>query len=242
MRANLLEKERYAVGSPPVRVLVIAPHADDETIGLGGTIARHAAAGDEVTVAVVTGHGAEPHPLWPRSAWDRVRDEARRATALLGVKALVFEEVPAARVAEQPPWRLNQLTSSIVERAAPEVLYVPFPYDLHKDHRELFHSLSVAWRPSSAVGRAIREIYCYEVLSETHWNIPYVEAGFLPHAFVDISAQLETKMAALACYESQLRPSPDPRSPEAIRALAVLRGHQVGVAAAEALVAVRLLR
>jgi LmbE family N-acetylglucosaminyl deacetylase len=225
------------------RVLVVAPHADDETIGPGGTIARHAREGDSVHVAVVTGHGDhEPHPLWPRSVWDRVRAEAHAACRVLGVAELLFDEVPAALVADQPVWQLNKVTDAIVERVQPDLLYVPFPLDLHKDHREVFHSLSVAWRPSSAAGRRIREIYCYEVQSETHWNVPYVEQGFLPTSWVDISETLEVKLEALACYESQVRPPPHPRSVEALRALAVWRGSQMGMRAAEAFVTVRTLR
>jgi N-acetylglucosamine malate deacetylase 1 len=225
------------------RVLVIAPHADDETIGLGGTIARHAREGDEVTVAVVTGHGDDgPHPLWPTSVWDAVRAEAREACRILAVKELLFEEVPAALVADQPVWKLNRVTGAIVERVKPDVLYVPFPFDLHKDHREVFHSLSVTWRSSSATGRGMREVYCYEVQSETHWNVPYVEPGFLPTRFVDVTDTLEVKLRALACYKTQMRPSPDARSLEAIRALAVWRGSQVGMSAAEAFVTVRTLR
>jgi LmbE family N-acetylglucosaminyl deacetylase len=224
-------------------VLVVAPHADDETLGAGGTIARHAREGDLVYVAVVTGHGDESaHPLWPRSVWERVRGEAGAACRILGVKELIFEEVPAALVADQPAWKLNRATSAIVERIQPDVLYVPFAFDLHKDHREVFHSLSVAWRASSPTGRGIRQIYCYEVQSETHWNVPYVEAGFLPTSFVDIGETLETKLEALACYESQIRPFPDARSPEAVRALATWRGSQMGMRAAEAFVTVRTLR
>jgi LmbE family N-acetylglucosaminyl deacetylase len=225
------------------RVLVIAPHADDETIGMGGTIARHVRDGDEVTVAVVTGHGDDaPHPLWPSSLWERIRGEARAAMAVLGVTEILFEEVPAALVREQPLWKLNRTTSSLVERAQPDILYVPFPFDLHADHRAVFHSLSVAWRPSSATGRRIREIHCYEVQSETHWNIPYAEAGFLPTLWVDIGDTLETKLQALACYESQIRPAPDARSIEAVRALAVWRGSLMSMAAAEGFVTVRALR
>jgi LmbE family N-acetylglucosaminyl deacetylase len=138
-------------------------------------------------------------------------------------------------------WKLNRVTAGIVERARPEVLYAPFPFDLHKDHREVFHSLSVAWRPSET-GRAIREVYCYEVQSETHWNAPHVEAGFVPTTFVDVSETLQTKLRALACYESQIRPRPDSRSIDAVRALAVWRGSQIGVAAAEAFVTVRTIR
>ncbi len=104
-------------------VLVIAPHADDETLGMGGTIARHVDDGDRVTVAVLTGHGEEEaHPLWPRELWRRVRGEAARAMEVLGVEQLLFEEVPAAQVAEQPPWRLNALTGSLVEKVRPEIL------------------------------------------------------------------------------------------------------------------------
>jgi LmbE family N-acetylglucosaminyl deacetylase len=225
------------------RILVIAPHADDETIGMGGTIARHAREGHEVTVAVVTGHGDDgPHPLWPRDMWDRVRAEARRACEVLGVAELLFDEVPAAQVADQPVWKLNKVTGAIVERVRPEALYVPFPFDLHRDHREVFHSLSVAWRSSSAVGREIRDIHCYEVQSETHWNVPYLEPGFLPTLWMDIGDTLEVKLEAMACYKSQIRPAPDARSLEAVRALAVWRGSQMGMAAAEAFVAVRTLR
>jgi LmbE family N-acetylglucosaminyl deacetylase len=91
------------------------------------------------------------------------------------------------------------------------------------------------------VGRSIREIYCYEVLSETHLNIPYVEAGFLPNTWVDISETLNLKLKALQCYESQIRPAPDLRSLETVKALAGLRGAQMGVSAAEAFILIRKL-
>ncbi len=225
------------------RVLVIAPHADDETIGMGGTIARYAAEGAEVVVAVVTGHGDDgPHPLWPRSVWETVRAEAARACDILGVKELLFAEVPAVEVDLQPTWKLNQVTSQFVNDVKPDVLYVPFPFDLHKDHREIFHSLSVSWRSSTPVGRGIREVYCYEVQSETHWNAPYLEAGFLPTCWVDVADYIDAKLAALACYESQLRTLPDARSIEAVRALATWRGAQQGMLAAEAFVTIRTLR
>jgi LmbE family N-acetylglucosaminyl deacetylase len=224
------------------RVLVVAPHADDETLGMGGTIARLVAEGNRVTVAVLTGHGSEPHPLWPPATWETVRAEARRAMTELGVEDLRFEEVPAARVAEEPPWKLNRLTDGLVRDVAPDTLYVPFPFDLHKDHREVFHSLSVAWRPSAEHGRRIREVHCYEVVSETHWNAPYLEPGFLPTCWVDISDHLDAKLRAAARYESQLQPGPAPRSLDALDALARWRGSQIGVAAAEAFVTVRLLR
>lgn len=222
--------------------LVIAPHADDETLGLGGTIAKLSDEGHRVVVAVMTGHGEHgDHPLWGREVFDAVRTEAKAACQVLGVQALVFREVPAARVAEIPPYELNRITRDLVEEVRPERLYVPFPFDLHKDHRELFHSFSVAWRTSSPAGRGIREILAYETQSETHWNAPYLEAGFLPQVWTDITHQLERKLSALACYRSQVRPAPDARSLEAVEALARWRGAQVNVPAAEAFVLLRRL-
>ena len=157
----------------------------------------------------------------------------------MGVDELVFEEVPALLAAEEPIYKLNSLVGKLVQRLKPELLYVPFPFDLHRDHRTFFHALSVAWRPTSEIGRSIRGIYCYETQSETHWNIPYVEAGFLPTHFVDITETADIKRKAIACYQSQMHEFPATRSAEAMDALARWRGSLIGVAAAEAFVTVR---
>lgn len=224
------------------KVLVVAPHADDETLGCGATMARMASEGHDVTVAVMTGHGERgPHPLWPRSVWDTVRAEAREAMDVLGVKRLLFREIPAATLANHPVHEINKEAVGIVEEVRPEVLFVPFLWDLHKDHREIFHAFSVAWRTVSAAGKGIREIYAYETLSETHWNAAYLEPGFVPNVHVDVSDFLEKKLEALAKYKSQIHPPPATRSIEAVRAQAVWRGAQVGLRAAESFVLVRRL-
>jgi LmbE family N-acetylglucosaminyl deacetylase len=99
----------------------------------------------------------------------------------------------------------------------------------------------VHWRPYLPIGHTIREVYTYEVVSETHLNMPYVEQTFVPNRWVDVSDFIDLKMKALACYESQLQPHPAARSLEAVRALATWRGASIGVAAAEAFVIVRQL-
>lgn len=224
-----------------MKVLVVAPHADDEVLGVGGSIARHSASGDSVSVAIMTGHGENPHPLWTRETWVRGRAEAAKALELLGVDTLIFEEIPAAQVVEQPLWQLNAVTKKVLDEVRPDVLYVPFPFDMHKDHREIFHSFSVAWRPSNDAGGLVREVYAYETQSETHWNAAYLEPGFLPNTWVDIGDFLDRKLAALACYESQVQPWPHARSLEAVSHLARWRGSQMGMEAAEAFVLIRRL-
>ena len=223
-----------------MNVLVIAPHADDETIGCGGTIARYASEGHKVTVAIMTGHGDdEPHPVFPREVFDGIRAEATRAHAVLGVAQTILREIPSVRVAEQPLWKLNGIVRDIFEEVQPELVFVPFQFDLHEDHRRLFAACSVAWRPSSALGRNISAVYTYETPSETHWNFANVEPGFMPNVYVDISDHLETKLEALRCFASQIDPFPGARSIEALEALARFRGSQMHMAAAEAFVMVR---
>ena len=226
-----------------MKVLVIAPHADDETLGCGGTMARLADEGHEVTVAILTGHGDdEPHPLWGRDYFDLIRSEAEEAHALLGVAKTLLREIPSVSVSQQPLWYVNRVVAAVFEEVQPDSVFVPFQFDLHADHRALFSACSVAWRPNSETGRRIRNIYAYETPSETHWNFANVEPGFTPNCWMDISDHLDRKVAALRCFTSQIDPAPGARSIEALESLARWRGSQVHLAAAEAFVTVRHIR
>ena len=225
-----------------MNILVLAPHADDETLGCGGVIARFATEGHRVIVGVVTGPGEGEHPFVPKHLFDEVRAELRQAASILGVADIIFGNVATTMAADTQRRTLNAEVKRIIDAADPEVLFVPFPFDLHSDHREVFHAASIAWRPYLESGRRIREVYCYEVLSETHLNIPYVEQGFTPNCWFDISDQLEAKLTAFAAFRSQMQEAPLPRSLEALRAMAIWRGSQIGVRAAEAFVLVRNLR
>jgi LmbE family N-acetylglucosaminyl deacetylase len=225
-----------------MNILVLAPHADDETLGCGGVIARLAAEGHRVTVAVVTGPGEGEHPHVPQPLFDQIREELTEAGRILGVAEIVYGRVPTTLAADMERRALNAEVKRLIEGARPEILFAPFALDLHSDHREIFHAASIAWRPHLDLGRSIREVYCYEVPTETHLNFPYVEQGFIPNSWFDISDHLETKLRAFAAFKSQAQEPPMPRSPEALRALATWRGSQIGVRAAEAFVLVRSLR
>lgn len=216
------------------RVLVIAPHPDDEVFGVGGTILRHVATGDEVHAAVVT--VASP-PLFDESIVPVVREEARRAWDILGVSGSRFLEVPAALPERTPNHVLNQKIAAVIQDLRPHTLYLPFPGDLHVDHQRVFLAGLVGARPLP--GCAVRRILCFETLSETNWNAPFLSPMFQPNVFVDISNFLEAKIRAASCYETQVKPFPNERSLEALRALAIHRGSTVGVPAAEAFVLVR---
>ena len=85
----------------------------------------------------------------------------------------------------------------------------------------------------------VRQLWCYETLSETEWSPPISSAVFYPTVFVDISDFLPKKLDAMACFKTQIQPAPNPRSLQAIEALARYRGSTIGTHAAEAFVLVR---
>ena len=216
------------------RTLVVAPHPDDETLGAGGTIARLAKAGHQVTVAVVT--TGQP-PDYSASDVAKVRHEAEQAHAILGVRQTLWLDLPAARLVETPRRALNAALQEAIAQTEPTTMLLPFVGDVHIDHQLTFEAGMVAARPHQAAYPAT--ILAYETLSETNWNAPYLTPGFLPNVFIDITDTLELKLAAMRAYGSQLRASPHERSIEALKALATLRGATVHRPAAEAFVLVR---
>jgi LmbE family N-acetylglucosaminyl deacetylase len=218
-----------------VRALVVAPHPDDEILGAGGVISRLSQTGHDVEVVVVT--SGQP-PLFTESYVQRVQDEARQAHRTLGVKESIFlEGFPAAGLDALPSHRLNHALTEVVTTRAPDWLFLPFAGDIHRDHQIVFTSALVAARPSGP--HRVRAIYAYETLSETNWHAPPITPGFHPNIFFDVTDFLPAKLEAMECYASQLKPFPNERSLEAVKALARYRGATVGVEAAEAFVLVR---
>jgi len=218
------------------RVMVVAPHPDDETLGVGGTIAKYSAQGAEVFVLMVSGHLP---PLYSREVYDKTVSEAEAAFELLGVSQSEFLEIPATMIDDQPLHEVNGRISKIVNDFNPHIVFCPYP-DRHVDHRLVFDSVMVATRPVG-VGRDIEIVATYETLSETHWNAPHIEPNFTPNWVVDITEQIDKKLDALRCYKSQISDFPGPRSIEAVEALAKFRGTQAGFAYGEGFHIVRMV-
>lgn len=218
-----------------MKVLVIAPHPDDEVLGLGGTMHRLAAERHDVVVAIATKGWA---PLFPDEQVAQVRAEAEAANAGLGVRRVRFMDLPVTRLEALPRHELNAAFDELIRTERPDMVFLPFPGDRHEDHRQTFGAALVALRPTA--GRpTVGRVLCYETVSETHWAAAQVEPGFEPQLYVDIGAHLDAKLAAMSVYRSQLRTAPDARSLEAVRALAQWRGSVMNLRAAEAFVVVR---
>lgn len=214
--------------------LVIAPHPDDEVLGVGGTIAKLSAQGAEVHVAIVT--RGEP-PRFSAEYTANVRAESAAAHRLLGVTQTHFLEFPAAELDRVGHAELNARIGELVAQVSPDTLFIPFIGDIHLDHQLVFTSALVASRPRHP-GVPVR-VLAYETLSETNWWAPGITPAFVPNVFVEITDTLEAKIEAFREFRSQVKEVPDERSPEVIRALALVRGAAVFRHAAEAFMLVR---
>lgn len=213
-----------------MRILVLAPHNDDEVLGVGGTIAKFAKNGHEVYVCEVT---SDPDP----ELVNRIKSEALEAHRILGVKETIFLELPVVALKDTKTYIINKKFKDVVQLIKPQIAFLPHKGDIHIDHQGTTKAAMVALRPIE--NPQLKEIYSYETLSETEWNIPSVENAFLPNTYSDISAYLQKKLDAMACFQTQLCQFPHLRSLEAIEALAKLRGSTVGCRSAEAFILIR---
>ncbi len=216
-------------------VLIIAPHPDDETLGVGGTAAKFISHGDNVTVLIVSGHLP---PLYSIEAYDKTVEEAKLAFNILGIKNHKFLKIPATMIGNEPIHVLNKKMSDVIEETEPNIVLCCYP-DRHIDHQQIFQSVMVSTRPVG-VGKKIEILAAYETLSETHWNAAHIEPNFTPNWVVDITEFIDIKLQALACYKSQIPEFPGPRSVEAVEALAKFRGTQYGFAYGEAFHIIRM--
>jgi LmbE family N-acetylglucosaminyl deacetylase len=219
-----------------VNVLVFAAHPDDEVLGMGGTIAVHADRGDTVRVVCVTDGSSTQYPD-DQSVRARKDDEAQRAAAALGVESYVHLDLPDMRLDTVPHVELNRHVEQHVRDFSPMVVYTAQP-DVNLDHRALFESVAVAVRP--VPGQLVRRLLTYAPTSSTEWT-PAPTNWFVPNWFVDITSTLDRKLAAFACFETETREYPHPRSERALRAYAEYFGSSIGAEYAEPFVLVRSL-
>ena len=213
----------------PLRVAVVSTHPDDETFGPGGTLARHARRGDRVYACIVT---EAYEPDWPGEGIRLIREHARQAFDALGISEAIFLGFPTVKLNTVPNKELTDRLQGFVDDVRPDVVYAPFPGDLNADHSIVAKAAAVAARPVK--GRRITLFY-YEVLSSTEWGRIYLNRGFHPNLYVDISTTLKDKLNAAEMYSMEIRDFPHPRSSQGIETLARMRGMEVGLEAAEAL-------
>jgi LmbE family N-acetylglucosaminyl deacetylase len=216
-------------GKAVKRVLVIAAHPDDEVLGCGGTIALHVKAGDKVTTVIV----CEGESLRYASMTCDLHADTMRAARTLGTEDVRLLQFADQRLDAIPLTDLIIRLEGIVRDVRPHVVYCQYGGDVNRDHELLFKALLVATRPTQD---AIEGIYSFDTASSTEWAYPRT---FVPDMWVDISETLETKLAAMACYQTETREYPHPRSLQGLSYRARAWGNQSCLDAAEVFMTIR---
>lgn len=220
-----------------MKVLVIAPHMDDEVLGAGGAIARHAERGDRVSV-VIAANRAYGHK-YVASAIRAEEACARQAQKVLGYQQLKFLRLPDEKL-DQGKGLLHLIVpiEKALREAGPELVYLPYRADINQDHRAVHEAAVIACRPLAA--GSPKRLVCYEVPSSTDQAPSVGGDHFAPNRYLPLTGrQLDKKVEALLCYTRELREFPHPRSAEGVRVLAAKRGTEIGVKAAEAFLLIR---
>lgn len=219
-----------------MKILVVAAHPDDEILGLGGTLARHVRSGDVVEILILA-TGATSRVADDHETVAALRQAANAAASALGCLPPRFGNLPDNCMDSLALLDVVKVVESVVSEVQPEVVYTHWPHDLNVDHEITCRAVLTACRPLP--GSEVCAIYAYETVSSSEWSFFGEARAFAPNRFVDVADTLETKMRALQCYAHEMRDFPHARSYEAIRALAMTRGAQSGLAAAEAFVVLR---
>jgi N-acetylglucosamine malate deacetylase 1 len=214
------------------KVLVLAPHPDDESLGCGGTLLKHRAMGDEIHWCIATSmNQSEDYSEKQKQQRSQVIRDVSRLYPFDSVIALDFKP---AELDSVPKKDLLQSLKAMLEQLKPNIVYLPYAFDVHSDHQVVFQAMISATKSFRAP--YIEKILCYETLSETDFALSPLNIQFQPNVFVDISLFAEKKYQILDLYSGEFKAHPFPRSIEAVKALGTLRGAQARCVVAEAFV------
>lgn len=213
-------------------ILIIAPHADDEILGCGATMAKEIANGNNVYVLICTNAHVGAPELFSGELIKQIRLEALTAHKLLGVKETAFLDFPAPALDQYPRYKMANQMSEVIRKFEVDTVYIPHRGDCHKDHAIVHDCAMVACRP--LVNCKVKHVYAYETLSETEWGEPIASDFFVPVKYHTFNLEeFQKKLDAMSCFKSQLYPFPASRSLEAIEHLAGYRGCAVSAMRAE---------
>jgi N-acetylglucosamine malate deacetylase 1 len=214
------------------KVIVVAVHPDDETLGCGGTLLRHKAEGNEIYWLIVTNILAKEG--WAKDFVDKRQEEIDKVSGRYGFKRTFKLDFPTTRLDEIPISELINAISRVFNDVKPNIVYLPNRSDVHSDHQITFqaaYSCTKNFRYPF-----IERILMMETISETEFAPPLGEMTFTPNTYVNIENYFDKKIEIFKCYESEIMASPYPRSIETIESLARYRGSAISKKYTEAFV------
>ncbi len=216
-------------------VVVVAAHPDDEILGAGATLAQHVDRGDDVH-AIVLSEGASSR-YSDNGAID-LAVAANRSAEVIGFASMRLMNLPDQRLDGMALIDVIQLLEPILVELRPETVYTHSTVDVNADHGVVSRAVWTACRPYAAPW--LRALYAFETPSSTEWLEPH-QTAFHPQRYVDVEPTLQRKLDAMACYTTELREYPHPRSLRALRERASYWGSHVGLLSAEPFTVLRTI-
>ena len=211
-----------------MNILVIAAHPDDEVLGCGGAIIKHAKEGDKVCICILT-DGTKTR--YPKSMAKQLKKEALKCAKMLGISKVIFKSLPNQLLDTVAITDVIKTIEKVIDETKPDIVYTHAKNDLNRDHRLVYEATLVATRPIP--GNKIKKVLSYFVPSSSEHNDTEQENQFIPNVFLNIKNEIDIKIKAVSCYRTEIRPYPHPRSPEAMRVYAKYWGIRVGIEYAE---------
>ena len=212
-----------------MKTLIVAPHADDETLGVGGTILKRSSnKKNKVYWMIMTEKDTNNYSY---NKIQKRRLEILKVKKLLNFKKVFSLRYPPTSLESQKRSLMIKRVKLILDKLKPEEIFMPHYSDVHSDHKVTFDIISSCTKNFRA--RYIKRILCYQTISETNFNLKKKE-HFFPNYYEDISKFIKKKLRVLGIYKSEIKKFPFPRSKKTVLSLAYLRGSEINKKAAEA--------
>ena len=218
------------------KVLIVAAHPDDEVLGCFGTVSKLIKQGYEAYTLILSG-GKTSRGEVEQSELDNLKQEMLNANKLIGVKEVFQADFPDNAFDSVPLLTIVKKIEEIKNKIKPEIIFTHHIGDMNIDHQITHKAVLTATRPME--DECVKTIYSMEVPSSTEWNSFSRETAFIPNIFFDVTETIDAKVNAMACYKSELREYPHPRSLQFIKELAKTNGIKVGLEYSENFMLIR---
>jgi N-acetylglucosamine malate deacetylase 1 len=213
-------------------VCVISPHPDDELIGAGGSILRFVAHNIPVYWLVVT-EMKEKNGYTTEKIAKRV-EEIEYIKNNVPFTNTSEMGLPAGELDESKRGKMISCIKENIAEWKPDTVLIPWRGDAHTDHLYVYDAALAATKSFRAP--FVKTVLAMEILSETNFSRT---GTFSSNWYIDITGYIDRKIELLRVFEGEIQEHPFPRSEESVRALATLRGSEMGVQYAEAFQVIR---
>jgi Uncharacterized proteins, LmbE homologs len=219
-----------------MKLLVVSPHPDDETLGAGGTILRYKKEGHRVYWLNITDVTSELG--YSANFIEHRKFQITQINNFYGFDGFYNLKLPSTMLSTLEEHKVISKIFKVFDEVQPDWIIIPGRYDAHSDHI-VVHDCCMA---CTKVFRApyLKTILTMEILSETDFG--YRMEKFSPNLFIDVTNEIDKKLDAMMIYDTEIEEPPFPRNANNIKALALNRGGQSGCMYAEAFGIVKMIK